>query len=424
MKPTEKSCLRQLNKSPFIKFPIGENITLNAHKISLIIQVQLGGVHYPEEKEFALLRRQFSTDKNIIFERIQRLVRCVIDCKSFDCDSVSTRHALDLARSLSAGYWENSNLQLRQIPQIGPVAHRKLCHAGISTVEKLAVEDSASIERILSKNPPYGKKMKDVLASFPNLTISAKITGKAPAYMAQTPQVYVSVDLGYENDEVPIWNNRKPAIVFMAETSGGELSHIWRGNITKLTSCFNLKFAVKLSRVEEEIKCWTACEDIVGTSRYVILRHGIQATDFPQRALEPEKQSNNMAKTEAFDEFDDFGTNDLDDEEILAVIKKVERPANDQGLDKCPDFDRMEEDSYPTLSHSRTSPVTHRVEEITTSTQMENGKWTCQHDCRAGGLKKNGQKCKHKCCQEGIDKPSKIKQKVCLKSQRLMCRFC
>src|SRR5271169_5614576 len=102
MKPSERVCLREFNKSPFIKFPIKENISTSAHKISLMIQVQLGRIDTPTSKEFLVIRRQFGVDTSIIFDRIQRLIRCVIDCKAGDRDAISTRHAADLARSLSA----------------------------------------------------------------------------------------------------------------------------------------------------------------------------------------------------------------------------------------------------------------------------------------------------------------------------------
>src|SRR5450756_535314 len=181
MKPQERPFLREFNKSPFIKYPIKETVSTTAHKISLMIQIQLGGIDHPTDNDFAVVRRQFLTGKGIIFDRIHRLIRCVIDCKAFDCDAVSTRHALDLARSLIAEFWENSNLQLRQIPQVGPAAVRKLVSNDINSIEKLMQKDTSTIERIMSKNPPYGRKTKDILMGFPNLSVGSEIVGRAPS---------------------------------------------------------------------------------------------------------------------------------------------------------------------------------------------------------------------------------------------------
>src|ERR1700722_12164292 len=38
--------------------------------------------------------------------------------------------------------------------------------------------------------------------------------------------------------------------------------------------------------------------------------------------------------------------------------------------------------------------------------RLENGKWACNHTC-----KKEGKECKHKCCNEGLDRPRKPPQK-------------
>ncbi|KHJ30809.1 putative meiotic helicase [Erysiphe necator] len=392
MKPAERTCLKKLNQSPFVKFPINESVITSAHKVFLIIQIQLGGVQCPDEKEFGVFRRQFLIDKRIIFERIHRLIRCVIDCKAFDRDAVSTRNALDLARGLSAEYWEKSNLQLRQVPQIGPVAHRKLCHANINTVEKFGALDTASIERILSKNPPYGKKMKDILASFPRLKISATIIKKILMGIKNKPQIHMRAILNYENDNVPIWNHRKPAVVFIAESSGGELSHIWRGNINNLEKGYELKFTVTLSRVEEEIRCWVACEDIVGTLKYCVLQHGIPATCFPPATSGIEAQNKNRPKDEIFDNSDEFGIDELGDEEVLALATSIEKPVYEHQSDDFTDVNLFDSDTQSIMSNPRNVQMNYNFKEPVESTRMKNGKWTCQHDCRNGGLRKNGQR--------------------------------
>lgn len=199
MKPNERSFLREFNKSPFIKFPIRGTITTTPHKVSLLVQVQLGGIDYPNDKDFMVVKRQFGTDKAIIFERIQRLIRCVIDCKVYDCDSTSTRHALDLARSLSAEFWEYSNLQLRQIPQVGPVATRKLVNNNVHSIEELGNMDTGSIERIMSKNPPFGRKTKDLISGFPILKLNAESVGRVLAKQKKTLQIMVKARMWYEN---------------------------------------------------------------------------------------------------------------------------------------------------------------------------------------------------------------------------------
>jgi ATP-dependent DNA helicase HFM1/MER3 len=398
MKPNERSSLREFNKSPFIKFPIKENISTTAHKILLMIQVQLGGVDLPTDKDFWVIRRQFNMEKGIIFERIQRLIRCIVDCKAYDCDAVATRHALDLARSLSAEFWENSNLQLRQVPQVGPAAVRRLVTSDINSVETLASLDTATIERIMGKNPPFGRKTLDILARFPRLTVSSEIMGNPIIKAGRKPKVNVKVRLGFLNAKIPVWNSSRPSLTFMAETSDGKLVHFWRGNISKVDKGFDLKFFVELANPDDTINCHISCDEIVGTLRSCKLDPKVSASAFP--APKPKRatlQRSTGEKKIRSGDADEFGTEDIEDDELLAAVEEVEAPKSDICLDEFADIDDFDDVpakvSWKKVTIEATDPV-----------QMENGKWTCNHHCRGGKILKTGQTCKHICCKEGLDK--------------------
>lgn len=408
MKPNERPVLREFNKSPLIKYPTKENISTTPQKISLIIQVQLGGIEFPSEKGFLIIKRQFLLEKGIVFERTQRLVRCIIDCKSVDCDATSTRHALDLARSLSAEYWENSNLQLRQVPQIGPAASRKLVSQNINSVEELANLDTASIERIMNRNPPFGNKILESLLGFPCLNILTDITGKATLKSGENPKVMVKAKLGFTNFKTPVWNGKKPSLTFTAATSNGILVHFWRGNIQKLDKMHEVKFTVELSSPDDEIMCYVACDEIVGTSRSSLLKPDIPASAFPvkqqNKYIEPQTQV--AARDEGFNMTDEFGDDDFEDNELLEVVKHVDAHGSEYGSDEFADIDDLIETQEDVASKKEMSAVA--VEPV----QMENGKWTCNHQCRGGQTLKNGLLCKHKCCHKGIDKPRKHRRRV------------
>ncbi|KAF4626366.1 hypothetical protein G7Y89_g11796 [Cudoniella acicularis] len=410
MKPKERPCLRETNKSPFIKFPIKDNVSTTAHKVSLLIQAQLGGVEHPSDKDFAGLKRQFNTEKTIIFDRIQRLVRCVVDFKAANCDAVSTRHALDLARSLSAGFWENSNLQIQQIPQIGPVAVRKFVTSNINSVDKLVSLDSANIERIMSRNPPFGKNMQQVLAGFPLITLTSEIIGRVSMKSGQKPKVNVKVSLGFANAKVPVWNSRRPSLTFMAETSDGVLVHFWRSSIQKLEKGIELKFTADLANPSDEIKCYIACDDIVGTIRSNVLKPEIPSSDFPKphSTKENEKQKSSSTGNSASGGGDEFGGDDIEDEEMLQAIQSIEKDVDDNPdafADVDEYFDQKETLHAP---NSKNNKIAQAVDSI----QMANGKWTCFHQCRGGKPLKNGQLCKHKCCHEGLDKRPKARTRT------------
>jgi ATP-dependent DNA helicase HFM1/MER3 len=404
MKPNERVALREFNKSSFIKYPIKENISTTPQKIFLMVQVQLGGVDLPSNKDFLAIRRQFLVEKKVIFERIQRLIRCVIDCKSVDCDAISTRHALDLARSLAAEFWEYSNLQLRQIPQIGPAITRKLVANKVNSVESLANLDTASIERIMGRNPPFGRKILDLLRDFPSLTLASEIVGRAASRPGENPKVNIKVQLSFTNARTPLWNGRKPSLTFMAETSNGALVHLWRGNIQRLDKVQELQFVAEICSPDDEIKCHIACDDIVGTSRSSSLRPNIPASAFP--VTKSIKHAKASSKRKARDEFDEFGCDDFEDNELLAAVKGADAPAHEYGSDGFADVD----DSDEAVESSGLKRV--KSDEVLEPVQMENGKWACNHPCRGGQALKTGQPCKHKCCHEGLDRPRKPRRKV------------
>jgi len=367
----------------------------------LMVQIQLGGVDLPD-KEFAW--KQYETDRSLIFDRIQRLIRCIIDCKSADCDAIATRHALDFARSLSAGSWENSNLQLRQIPGLGPAANRKLVSANINSIEKLASLDSANIERIMTRNPPFGKNMLDSLKGFPRLTLSAEILGNAHSKAGENPKIKVRALLAFSNKKIPIWDKKRPSLTFMAETSDGTLVHFWRGNIQRLEKGTDIKFTAMLCQPGDSITCYVACDEIVGTFRSFRLTSDVPASAFlppqPSSKLHPKP-----AVAQADSEVDEFGTGGLEDYELLAAVQDAETPPSECGSDDFADIDELEE----ALNEERDEKK--KTVEVLESVQMENGRWTCNHTCRDGQPLKNGQQCKHRCCKEGIDKPRRVRKR-------------
>lgn len=176
---TEKRLLKEVNGANGIKYPIKIDIALSEHKRSVIIQSELGGVDFPADEQYSKFKRQFQQDKNIIFNHVHRLIRCIIDCRIHLQDAVTVRHALELARSFAARVWDTSPYQLKQVPNIGPAAVRRLANGGINSIESLEASEPHKIEMLLSKHPPFGSRVLAALKDFPKLRVSVKITGKA-----------------------------------------------------------------------------------------------------------------------------------------------------------------------------------------------------------------------------------------------------
>ncbi|ELR07113.1 hypothetical protein GMDG_02382 [Pseudogymnoascus destructans 20631-21] len=410
MKPTERAAFREFNKSPFIKYPIKQNVSTTAHKISLIIQVQLGGVDTPNDKEFN--RRQYQTDKAIVFERIHRLVRCVVDCKAVDCDALATQNALELSRSISAEFWEHLPLQLRQIPSIGPAAVKKMVTGGINSVAKLIATDSATIERILTRNPPFGHKLLDSLKSFPRLALSAEIMGRI-VKSGQLPKVKIRARLGLKNQKAPFWRHRQISLTFVAGVSNGNLAHFWRGNIKNLEKGFEVHFSTELSNSSDAISCFLACDEIIGTVQSVILAPNIPYSLFP--VVQPTQKvvpkvilstDDGGGDSDADFEWDD----NIADQDLLAAVRSAEESAGHTADDNVVPDQFIDIDDI--ANQQRAVPEENDDAERPEPVQMGNGKWMCNHICGGGNALKNGKTCKHKCCHEGVDKPRKVQKKT------------
>ena len=409
MKPTERAAFREFNKSPFIKYPIKENVSTTAHKISLIIQVQLGGVDTPNDKEFN--RRQYQTDKVLVFERIHRLVRCVVDCKAVDCDALATQNALELSRSISAEFWEHLPLQLRQIPNIGPAAVKKMVTAGIKSVEKLIMTDSATIERILTRNPPFGHKLLDSLKAFPRLALTAEIMGRI-VNSGQLPKIKVRARLGIKNHKASFWRHRQISLTFVAGISNGNLAHFWRGNIKNLEKGFEVNFSTELWNSSDAISCFLACDEIIGTVQSVILAPNIPGSLFP--VVEPTEKAVSKVILSTDDGGGDSDADfewdgDIADHDLLAAVKNAESVGYAVEDNTLPDqFIDIDD-----ISNQQTAaPGENENAERPEPAQMANGKWMCNHICGGGNALKNGKTCRHKCCHEGLDKPRKLQKKT------------
>lgn len=144
--------LRDINNSPAVKFPIQVDLARPAHKVSLLIQTTLGGIDLRNDDRFRGIASQIQSESNSIYQHVTRLIRCIIDCQLQLEDSVATRNALELSRSLGARSWDNSPLELLQVPKLGPVSVRKLVNDGIRSIEELESTEPHKIEHILRKN--------------------------------------------------------------------------------------------------------------------------------------------------------------------------------------------------------------------------------------------------------------------------------
>lgn len=410
MKANERNGFRELNKSPLIKWPVKENITTTAHKVSIMIQAELSGVELPNDQNASLNRSQYLSEKRLIFEHIQRLLKCFIDCRAYDCDATSTGNALELARSIGAGYWENSPMQLRQINGLGPAAVRRFIGANINSIEKLRNTDPENIERILSKNPPFGRKLRNDLGDFPRLTLKAEFMRPGHSKAGDPITMTVKAHLGLASTKASHWNGKLVTVTFIAEVSDGTLINFWRGGLYTLLRSVDLKFDAVISSPEDTIICTLACDEVVGTTCEVELIPNLPLSAFPKpkpKAVQQKSASgqkngarvSNIQDTKDDDD-DEFAFDDMDTTDMIAAVKNVESSKLTVQVDN--------DDGYVDVDNYHSPKASTRIEkQPNKSEKMRNGKWKCNHECADGAPTKSGGHCKHQCCREGLDKPRK-----------------
>lgn len=366
-----------------------------------------------------------------VLETMHRLVRAVVECKASDSDGATCQVALELERSMAAKAWEGRSIQLTQIPQFGPVLMRKFVAAGITTIHALAESGMGDIERIASRNPPFGKKVIDELEMFPRLTLETRITGLKPRNPGEMPVARIDAVLGFSNTKgKPKWHGKIPSVTFLAETTEGELAYWWRGSLRKFKeedgNRLSLQFEVELSDCKEEVICHLSCDEIVGTIVSRTLHHDLPASAFPpkpsrQNTAEFRKPSvQTSSKTSWLDD-------EIDDGDMLEMVQESNDKAQEQDYS-----DALEdEDLWPVIDREgniQRKDVVAQREAMAKQKQrrnsqaeisegiswqpikLPNGKYKCNHQCADAGVKKNGRACTHKCCRDGVDNPRKPKR--------------
>lgn len=408
----EKPAYKELNKNMSIKFPLPIYIDQPAHKVSLVIQSVLGAIDLPSEDYKA--RTEYTACKLTVFQHANRLIRCIVDCQLYLEDSIATRNALMLARSLAAQVWDDSPLTMKQLDAIGPVYVRKLVSAGIKSIDGILSTEAHRIEAACSRNPPFGTGLHEKAKAFPRLRISIKTMGEPSLKKGEGVSIKMKAEIGFLNEKVPEAFNRKPVFVcVLVDTSDGRKVHFARLSGKKLSRGQDLLFNVDLSSAGQTVRGLIMCDEIAGTQQSATVTPEIPAFMFPTpkkaEALGKQREAAsgapNTSKRRAIaattskrtEEEEDFGDAGLDDDDLVL--------AEADGFHKLEDLDSSEDEKKPQKKPTKKQNAVKRTasepKEPKESHQLANGKWTCHHAC------KDKTKCKHMCCRDGVDKKPK-----------------
>ncbi|OQE42952.1 hypothetical protein PENCOP_c003G06758 [Penicillium coprophilum] len=420
LKAGEKPLYREINRNPGIRFPIKVNLALPAHKISLLLQSELGAIEYPNNDQLQKLKFTFQQDKSLVFAHVNRLIRCLIDCQIARGDSIAIRNALELARSFGAKVWDHSPLQMKQIEQVGVVAVRKLAAAGITSIEGLECAEAHQIEMVLSKNPPFGSKLLSRLKDFPKLRVAVKMLGMD--VKINCVNVRFKAEVAFMNDTTPKFFQRRPIyLCCLIERSDGHLIDFRRTSGTKLQEKMEIELTADLTSAEHVIVCHVMCDEIAGTWRHAELRPNLPShlfaavqdknTDAQKTeiwSLPPRPTKGNLKhkdtensktstpqprgrdvttiKANSRRDVDGFDGDDLQLDDFLVTNERCDK-ADEPKRPKSQQLDNLD---WFSIEEHEYEPV-----------RLANGKWACNHKC------KDKTSCKHFCCREGLEKPPK-----------------
>lgn len=266
MKQTERGFFRHVNDHSLVPYPVGEAVSEPWHKVFLLIQIDLHGEGWPN-KISADARKNLHQERGRIYILLDHVLRCLVDILGHRLDGRGVNVALDVLRSVKAGVWEGSCNELLQVQGIGLAKLGRLSQAGIKSIKQLLRLEFFHVERLLSRNPPFGHQLLHQIRGFPLLTLQLDIVDRHPPSPTPDPSkslLIVRIILSHENDDKPLWRKKHPWTTLVVEGDGGKLLWFWRGSVKRLADGKELVVGLDV-RKGEELKVAFACEEVVGT---------------------------------------------------------------------------------------------------------------------------------------------------------------
>ncbi|KAH7179375.1 Sec63 Brl domain-containing protein [Fusarium flagelliforme] len=281
----ETAFFRAINDSTGIPYQVPEFISKPWHKAFLLVQIDLLKTGWPNKLKGAA-RKELYHELPRMYKLLDRVLRCLVDILGERGDGRGVQTALEVLRSVKSGVWEKSDNHLLQVEGIGPAKKDRLVKANIKTIKDLSTMEFYHIERILSRNPPFGQTLLHKVAGFPILKLDFEIIGQyTPEAEAPLPVTPVASEnnqagtgvvsaseslwiaravLGFANGRTPSWKGRTPWLTLVVEGGDGRLVWFWRGSAKRLVD--EKEMIIGLSaKSGEQLKVAFSCEEIVGT---------------------------------------------------------------------------------------------------------------------------------------------------------------
>ncbi|GAA6026781.1 hypothetical protein JCM8097_005857 [Rhodosporidiobolus ruineniae] len=394
----EKSVLGKYNKN--LKFP-AEKVASAADRTMIILQLVLDGVPGTELKSDNINPLM---ESRAIFSAAVRIAKAMVDV-AVEREDGAVRTVLELLRSLNGRCWDSSSFVLRQLEGIGEKSYKALVDAGIRGFEDVWNAEPERLEIILSRKPPFGRKMIQQAKTFPQFELT--LVSNNETTLTDGVQVDASFELRLKETKPPAMTKRGPIKLWAtiaSTTSDGEFIDFRRVRLdTLLATPKQFDLSVVLVKPSQRIVVSVSCEVLAGTE--------VKANYKP------------YTKPSAF-AIPTLGPSDWDEEMDELPVKQRQpeppkpAPATKSSLNKpAPVRKKTIELTAPSevksVDANRLKPLTTVADEADEEDdpyveprQREDGKYECNHACH------DKTSCKHLCCREGLDRPPRRKAKT------------
>lgn len=268
LKSAEKSLFFEINDHTAIPYPIKDVVAQPWHKVFLLVQINLLRTGWPNKISLKG-RKELYQEQGKINAVLDQVLRCLVDILGARRDGLGVSVALDVLRSVRSGAWEGGGQELLLVNGIGAAKLERLTRANVKSIQQLGRLDFCHIERLLSRNPPFGHHMVQELAGFPRLCCDFDMVGKHAPPADEAPDAAAAlwicrVTVGYENESVPVWKKKEPWVTLVIASEDGGLLWFWRGCAKSLAAPKTLVLGLP-TRSGDKLSIQFSCEEIIGT---------------------------------------------------------------------------------------------------------------------------------------------------------------
>ncbi|KAK9470828.1 P-loop containing nucleoside triphosphate hydrolase protein [Dipodascopsis tothii] len=262
MKPGERKFFKDLSQAEGMRFDFAGDLGTPAGKVHTLVQAVLGRADLPASDDGGRTFVQFQTDKMLVWQHINRLAKCLVECRVLMQDAVSVRSALGLSRALAAEVWELGPEVLMQLDGIGPATLRKFVARDVRSFADLAALETRHVEEILGLNPGRGQRYLKDVSSIPTFGLGVrKLAETAVAGVGVRLKLEVSVQV--LNETVPTrFRKRQLTAVVMSEFSSGAIVDFRRTPLARLGHGTSFLLYPTVTAPVAAVRCSISCDEI------------------------------------------------------------------------------------------------------------------------------------------------------------------